>query len=144
MPRPYPIPDRLTQPFWDAANRGELQLQRCGDCSRYQFPPSLICVDCGSEDLAWTKMSGRGRVHSYSIVHDARYKGFREIQPYAYAQVELEEQPLLVLMSTLPGVPLEDVRIGMKVELTFFRPVEHQAIPEFTGAAGELFRSRTA
>ena len=39
--RPIPVPDQWTQPFWDAAKRGVLELQRCQSCGHFQHPSPL-------------------------------------------------------------------------------------------------------
>lgn len=131
MPKPYPIPDDLTRPFWDAANRGQLVIQRCQSCRRFQHLPNVMCLSCGGADLAYEPVSGRGTVHSFTIVHEARHKAFREIQPYAVAAVELEEQPGLLLLSNLPGTPLAGIHSGLKVEVTFETVSASQRLPQF-------------
>lgn len=135
MPGISPVPDELSAPFWAAAARNELAIQRCRGCRRYQQPPTFLCVDCGDTDVAFERVSGRGRVHSFTVVHDARYRAFREIQPYVIAAVELEEQPLLLLLSNLPGADPARIRIGMPVEVAFERVGEDAVIPQFRPSA---------
>jgi hypothetical protein len=44
--RPIPVPNEWTKPFWDAAKRGVLELQRCQSCGHFQHPPYATCVQC--------------------------------------------------------------------------------------------------
>ena len=44
--RPIPVPNEWTKPFWDAAKRGALELQRCQQCGHFQHPPYATCVNC--------------------------------------------------------------------------------------------------
>ena len=37
--RPIPVPNEWTRPFWDAAKRGVIELQRCQSCGHFQHPP---------------------------------------------------------------------------------------------------------
>ena len=49
--RPIPVPNEWTKPFWDAAKRGVLELQRCQSCGHFQHPPYPTCTRCVSTDL---------------------------------------------------------------------------------------------
>ena len=45
--RPLPRPDNVTGPYWEAAARGELLIQRCPACGHRQFYPRALCTACG-------------------------------------------------------------------------------------------------
>lgn len=132
--RPLPQPDGLTQPFWDAVNAGRLEIQRCGGCARWHHPPVAICAGCLSTELVWERVSGRGRVHSWTIARDTRLAAFTERLPYALASVELEEDPGVLLLTNLPGAALDQIRIGMPVEVEFEEIAPGQHIPQFRPA----------
>ena len=54
MPKPIPVPDELSKPFWDACNERRLIVQNCTACDRMQYPPQAMCAGCRSADhLAW-------------------------------------------------------------------------------------------
>jgi uncharacterized protein len=100
-------------PYWDACRRGELVVQACTACARRIHPPAEQCPDCGSADLTFAPVSGKGVVHTYTVVHrtrDAR-------QPYAVGWVDLDEG-VRAFGELLEG-PLEGPRIGMPVEVAF-------------------------
>ena len=66
-------------------------------------------------------LSTRGRIWSYT---DARYKPpppfvatSRSFEPFAIVAVELEAEKIVVLGQVVPGVSVDDLRIGMEVEL---------------------------
>ncbi len=63
-------------------------------------------------------MSGRGEVYSYTVNHQP-WDG--DPEPYAIVLVALPEQDGLRLTSNLVGCPVDDVRIGMPVRVTFER-----------------------
>ncbi len=77
-------------------------------------------------------MSGRGTLYSYTVVHTPIVPPFEG--PYAVALVELEEGPRLI--TELPGVPLDQIRIGMKLEVAFVDLNETVALPVFRPAEG--------
>ena len=134
MPKPVPAPSELTKPFWDAVDSRRLVIQRCQGCRRYHHPPVELCAKCLSSDLAFEPVSGRGSIYSFTITHDARQPAFAEIQPYTVAVVELEEQPELFMLSNIPGVPTDDIKSGMPVEVTFEEVVPGRFIPQFQPA----------
>jgi uncharacterized protein len=115
-PRPYPVPDRDTAPFWEAAREGRLVLPRCLSCGRCHFYPRAICPHCMGERLEWVAASGRGSVHSFTVVHRPP-PGFEDQSPYVVALIDLEEG--VRMMSWVTGCDPAEVRIGLPVEVVF-------------------------
>lgn len=112
----FPEPPEDAQPFFDAARDHRLLIQRCGACGSHQFYPRKICTTCGAADPEWVEASGRGKVHTYTVVHRGM-PGWRESGPYVAAIIELEEG---VRMTTnVIDCRPEDVSIDMLVEVTF-------------------------
>ena len=99
--------------FFEAAAQGMLLIQRCPACGHRQFYPRLLCTVCGG-DAAWETASGRGVVHTFTVVRQNAMPPFRDELPYAVAMVELEEG--VRMMGNVTGCPVEQVRIGLAVE----------------------------
>ena len=114
-PLPQPIP--VSKEFWEAAKRHELRLQHCKNCDVHIFYPREVCPQCLLSDLEWVKASGRGRVHSYTIMRHADIPGFLSDVPYILAIVELEEGPRM--LSNLVDCGIEDVKMDMPVTAVF-------------------------
>ena len=129
---PIPVPTPETRPFWDAAKRRELSLPRCRACGTLHYFPRGVCPGCLSSDLAWERLSGRGTLHTFTIVHRGQ-KGFPVPTPYVLAIVELAEGPRM--MTTLVNVEPERVRIGMPVAVLFRDVSDTIALPLFEPAA---------
>ena len=127
--RAVPAVTELTQPFWDAAKAGRLAIQRCGDCKHYNHPPRPLCDACLSDNLAFEDVTGSGTVWSYTVMHQKSVAGFEDSVPYLTALVELDEQPMLLLPSNLPGV--SDVAIGQRVHVTFTPLDGDIVLPQF-------------
>ena len=127
---PLPVPTPETRPFWEAARRHELHLQRCGACGRHIFYPRAVCPHCLGADLVWEKVSGRGTLHTFTIVMRGQ-KGFPLPTPYVLAVVELAEGARL--MTNLIGVAADPaaVRIGMPVEVVFEDVTPEVTLPRF-------------
>ena len=116
-PLPVPINPQLTAPFWKGARRGELVLPRCRTCSTVFFYPRELCPECLSSDLDWVTASGRGRVYSYTIVHQPAHPTFRGDSPYVYAIIQLDEGVRMV--SNIVDCPHDELAINMPVVADF-------------------------
>ena len=115
--KPLPRPTPASMPFWAAAKRHELQIQRCGSCGAHIFYPREVCPECLASELQWVKVSGKGTVYSFTIAQQATHHAFTEEVPYVIAIVELDEGPRLT--TNIAGCKPEEVRVGMQVTATF-------------------------
>ena len=111
--KPLPHPNEVSQPFWDAAKRHELQIQRCNACGTHIFYPREACSQCLSPDLIWIPVSGKGTLYSYTIAQAPTHPAFAEDVPYVIAIVKLEEGPRIT--TNLVGCLPDEVTIGMPV-----------------------------
>jgi len=127
--RPLPALEARTEAFWRACRAGRLQLTRCRPCNFLIHPSKPLCPRCRGRDLDTAVLSGRARVHSYTINHKAWYPG--QDVPYAIALVELVEQSDLRLMTNIVGCPLERIHIGMPVRVRFEVLNDDIALPLF-------------
>lgn len=116
-PLPRPADPQLTQPFWDAAKRHELVMPRCRRCNSYFWYPRQECPNCLLRDWQWEKVSGRGRLYTFTIVRQPQNPAFNEDVPYAYAIVQLEEGPRMI--TNIVGCPVEDLKVDMPVVAEF-------------------------
>ena len=131
-PLPLPANSKLTQPYWDGAKRHELMMQRCLKCAQIFFYPREVCPECLSPELEWTKLSGRGRLHSYTVVHQPANKGFMEDVPYIFAMIQLNEGPKMV--SNLVEIDSSEVEVDMMVEAVFDDVTEEITLIKFKPA----------
>ncbi len=128
--KPLPLPDDLTRPFWDAAGERRLEIQHCSACGYYNHPPRPLCDACGSEDLAFETVSGKGTVYSYTVMRQRNVKGFENDVPYVNVIVELDEQPMLFMITYMPGSESDRVRIGQRVQVVY-EEREGVVLPQF-------------
>ncbi len=70
-------------------------------------------------------------VWSFTVMHQKSVAGFEEAVPYVTALVELDEQPMLLMLTNLPGVAAADVRIGTRVQVTFDALEDGNMLPQF-------------
>jgi uncharacterized protein len=126
-------PNADTEPFWEACRRRELRLQQCGSCRRFRHPPIPGCPHCGSTEIEWTRVAGRGRVFSYTTVHHAALPALADRVPYVVAVVELEDAPGARLVGNLVGTG-DGLAIGMPVEVEWDEVEPDVVLPQFRRA----------
>jgi uncharacterized OB-fold protein len=127
--KPLPQVTPEMKPFWDAARRHELVVQRCTGCGAHRFPARDICSRCLSREAGWAPVSGRGEVFSWAVMHQVYHPGFAADVPYAVVVIELEEGARLV--SNLVDCPPGDVRAGLPVEVVFDDVTPDVTLPKF-------------
>lgn len=116
-PRMLPGLDPENRPYWTGGAEGRLLITQCGDCGRYMHPPRPMCEKCASLNVSPQPVSGRGRVKTYTVNHQPWLP--RVPVPYVVAAVELEEQPLLYVMTNIVDCEVDAVHTGMPVEVQF-------------------------
>ena len=127
--KPLPTPDADSEAYWQGLRDGKLLLQHCSDCGGVQFYQQSICRKCGGGNLVHRAASGRGTVHSFSVVHRAPGPAFKQDTPYAVLLVELEEGPRMI--SSLVDADPAALRFDMPVQLVC-EPVNDQVVlPRF-------------
>src|SRR5262249_48807912 len=117
----FPLPDvdwPPTREFWAGAARDELVLPRCDACGRYVWYPGT-CRFCGSPATTWTRVSGRGRLFSWSIVHRPFIPQLPHLVPFVTGLVALEEDAAVRLATFIVDCPHDALRIDMPVAVTF-------------------------
>ena len=113
--RPYPVPDPDSAPFWAATAQRRLALPHCAACDRLHYPPTPRCRACLRPLTEWRELSGQASVHGWTQVHAELVPGIE--CPYLVVEVELIEQPGLVMTSALVGAAR--VALGDAVELAW-------------------------
>jgi uncharacterized OB-fold protein len=117
-----PVPDvewPPLKPYWEAARRHELRLPQCAACKHFNWYPEDKCADCGSEEFAWVKLSGRGILFSWAVVHRALDSRLGPLQPYTVAIMQIAEDPATRLVLRLLDVDPAMLQVGMPVKIRF-------------------------
>jgi len=133
---PMPVPNAVTQFFWDGVARHELRIQRCRPCGHYLHTPKIICRFCGSQDLTDEQVSGRATLYSWTIAEQPFHPFYVDKVPYVIATVELVEQPRLMFLSQVVDCPEPELTAGMPLEVTFREMSPELTLPLFRPARG--------
>ena len=91
-----------------------------------------MCPFCHSRRIGPEPVAGTGTVATFTINRKEWIPGFTP--PYVFAFVELDEDPTVRIGTNIAGCEIDEVEIGMRVEVLFeqsgewhvplFRPVE--------------------
>jgi hypothetical protein len=127
--KPAPVVTPETKQYWDAAQEGELQIQRCSSCGKHYFYPRPFCPHCWSEHVDWEQASGRATLYTWSVVYSNDLPPFPDKVPYAAAIVDLDEGPRM--MTRVVGCEFDELRVGMPLEVTFEQETDEVTLPVF-------------
>jgi hypothetical protein len=118
----FPLPDTdwpPTQPFWAGAARRELVLPRCDACRRFVWYPDGACRACRAASYTWTRVSGRGRLFSWSVVHRAFIPQLADAVPYVAGLVAVEEDPAVRLVTRVVDCDPAVLRVDLPMHAVF-------------------------
>lgn len=123
-----PVPDADTAPYWEAARSRRLVCRHCRACDRPYHYPRERCPRCLGDNTEWIELSGRGQVHSFTVVHQAASRAFRDLVPYTLALVDLEEG--VRMMANVVG-PVDGLEIGAPVRVSWLELGDDCTLPVF-------------
>ena len=97
---------------------------RCTQSGTYYFPPETTMSRApgfADSELVPVELSRTGKIWSFTNAGYQPPEPYVPVtdpyEPFAIAAVELEAEQLVVLGQVVPGVSVEDLRIGMEMEL---------------------------
>lgn len=133
-----PRTEPLLPGWYTLGEQPQLIGSRCAGCGSHYFPRLAAgcrnpdCVDPRLEDVP---LSRSGRLWSFtsaSYQPPAPYVAAEPFVPFALAAVELELERMIVLGQVVAGVAVEQLRIGLPMELVL------EEIPAENEPAGRL------
>lgn len=127
--RPRPDARGAGKHYWNAAREGRLDLPLCSGCGKLHWYPRVRCPHCGSADLAWVTASGKGTIHTYTVVRQSGDPYFKTKLPYVLAMIDLEEG--VRMMSNIVDCDVDSVRAGLPVRLVFEEAGQPSEVPLF-------------
>ena len=117
--------------FFDQAAKGRLVVRECPQCGRVYPPHQKRCTD--SDRLVWRPVSGAGVLISWAVEHSPALSpelAGRNGGPPVIGIVELNEGPWMY--AALPGMASEDLREGLRMQVSFLRIGGAEPVPVFT------------
>jgi uncharacterized OB-fold protein len=92
-----------------------------------------MCGKCNSPEWEWAQATGRGKIFSWTITRVPLHPAFASQVPYAVLLVEMDEGVKMV--GGVRNLPLQEIELGMDVEVIFERVAENMAMPYFQPAS---------
>lgn len=106
-------PENTISYFYHQLSNGSLVGARCRKCRALYVPPTLLCTKCYSKKLEPVKLSGRGRVDTFTIVHVAPPE-LQSFAPYTVVVTTLKEGPSVLGILKEKKIPVDAI-IGKEV-----------------------------
>ena len=131
---PMPVPDALTQFFWDGVGQHKLMILQCQNCGHYIHYPRPVCRFCLSTDLSPKQVSGKATIFSWTETWQAFHPFWIDKIPYILANVELVEQEGLKMMSNIIDCPEDQLKAGLALEVVFKEVAPGLTLPLFRPA----------
>lgn len=131
--KPIPLKTQDNHPYWDAADKHRLNLQKCQDCKAWSHPPGPSCATCGSANLTWEDFGPdiQAEIYSYVISYRPFLPGFQDSLPTIIAQAQLKDAPDVKLMCNVLECESEHMYIGMPVKMMWDDITEERALPQW-------------
>ncbi len=107
--------------YKEIPQRYRLEANKCKKCGKVNFPPRLVCPNCGGEEFEAYMLPSKGKILTYTVVRTPPVD-FKIQKPIVLAIVELEDGTKLMCQVTdlPPNANYEElVKIGAPVELVF-------------------------
>jgi uncharacterized OB-fold protein len=133
VPLNDPYADESTQPFWDAALKGQLIASKCDNCGTVHLPPTPRCFVCQHKDFSWIDLPGTGVIYTYTVVRHALRPDLKDVVPFVSAIVNMDgtQGPGARMQGNVINVDPDKVTIGDKVKVVFDKISDTFAVPRF-------------
>lgn len=114
-PRPVVLSNRDYDFFYEGLAERKLLAQQCGGCGTLRNPPGPSCPECHSLDWTPCEMPATGVIYSFTIHRHPPLPDYDT--PHPVALVEFDNG--LRFVAPVTGIPIEEIRIGMPVNVAF-------------------------
>lgn len=138
--RPVPIPDAVSEFYWESAKQGRLAVQGFegfpGSELIRQHPPSPVPeIPGGGPALEEAtpiavEVSGRGTLFSFTVLRQPFHPGFVDAIPMLIGLTELDDAPGVRILTNIVEAQPDELRIGMPMEVVFESRGD-MALPQF-------------
>ena len=132
LPAPAPVINSTTAEFWKATTEGRFLLQRCNACDIVLWFPRRNCPKCWTEDVSTFDAQQTGTIYSFTVVRKGTGT-FKDAVPFVIAYVELADGPRI--MTNIVNCDIDELHIGMPVEMVFHDTGEGSALYRFRPAS---------
>jgi len=113
-----PEPSLLSIHFAEQLARARIIGHRCPQCSKVYMPPRGYCPLCVVETTEADEVvvADRGTITTFSVITPLQYPGQEETEDYVQATILLDGADTTIMVMRMDGIPIADVRMGMRVQ----------------------------
>jgi uncharacterized OB-fold protein len=110
--------------FAQNMNEGRITGHKCPACGKVYVPPRGYCPLCVVETTAANEVpvADVGTVASFTVLTPIQYRGQKEKDPYALANILLDGASGTVGQQRIAGLPTDQVRMGLRVKAVWADP----------------------
>ena len=126
--------------FAEALVAGKIIGQRCPTCQRVYVPGKGYCPLCvvRMDREHEVEVADTGVVTGFTIVAPVRYYGQTKTEPFVYASVLLDGASNALTGQDVSGIPMEEVRTGLRVKAAWKPPAERTTEGQSTRGWGSV------
>ncbi len=82
----------VVKKYYDELENGKIIACKCNKCGHVEFPPRIICNECGSDDLDVIEISGKGQaLDCWTTGFATTNPDFKAVGDYGLGVVQIEE-----------------------------------------------------
>ncbi len=97
--------------YYEGLSEGVFRASKCGNCSKFTFPPTGCCEHCGSWDVEGAELSGKGTLlFATHTGPAASHPRFEKGAPFVYGHIRLDEGPIAQAIIQGVGTAPEDLQ----------------------------------
>ncbi|MGE3482577.1 MAG: Zn-ribbon domain-containing OB-fold protein, partial [Gammaproteobacteria bacterium] len=96
-----------------------------------RWTPAPICPYCQAEDCTWAPVSGRGRIHTWTLITHPVHPAAVKRVPYVVVEVALDEQADLRMIGNLVDADPQRIAFDAPVGVVFETNPSGQKLPVF-------------
>lgn len=124
----------VSQEFGRRMQEGRIVGHKCPQCGRVYVPPKGFCPICVVETSTAdeVEVADKGIVTSWTVLTPIQYHGQKEREDYALASILLDGASGTVGQQRLLDVPLEQIRMGLRVEAVW-APEDERGVDDTRG-----------
>lgn len=101
--------EKVVKTYYEALEEGKIMGKKCPECGTVQFPPRIVCNECGCMEQEWVEMSGKAELTDVTM--PSRMTGpFTEVfKPFVMGCIRMEEGPELngIVLGVTPDMEEE-------------------------------------
>lgn len=85
--------EKVVKKYYEELDAGRIMAKKCPYCNTVQFPPRIVCNECGSMDQEWVEISGKADLTDVTLPSRMTGASTKVFEPFVMGCIRLEEGP---------------------------------------------------